>query len=97
MCCVENVRGELSRRENTFETLLVLFETSDPAILIQLVRLLRSTAWDLVHNPDFGPHWLEKELNNTRLSTNIAFILMSSTNGKFLFNDQSNNQISGMR
>ncbi|KAL1131357.1 hypothetical protein AAG570_010975 [Ranatra chinensis] len=85
MCCVESVRGELSQRKETVETLLALLETPDSCVLVQLVRLLHSTAWDLVHNPDYGPHWLENEFNNTRLSSHIAFILMSSTNEELLF------------
>ncbi|CAH1401950.1 unnamed protein product [Nezara viridula] len=84
MCCQENVRTELLKCENTITFLLKLFERPEPHILIQLVRLLHSIAWDLVKESGFSAVWLESELSNSRLSKHIFFILNSSTNEELL-------------
>lgn len=84
MCCQENVRIELLKCDDTITFLLKLFERPEPHILIQLVRLLHSIAWDLVKESGFSAVWLESELSNSRLSKHIFFILNSSTNGIYL-------------
>ncbi|KAK9498741.1 hypothetical protein O3M35_003308 [Rhynocoris fuscipes] len=85
MCCVsEKVRQELSMRDETIANLLRLFEIPDAPILVQLIRLLHATAWDLLKEKDNVPSWLEKELNNFNLCNHVTFILKSSTNDELL-------------
>ncbi|XP_073993349.1 uncharacterized protein isoform X2 [Rhodnius prolixus] len=86
MCCVSsNVRIELSQREETITNILLLFDSPDAPVLIQLIRLVHATAWDLLKEKDNVPSWLENELISFRLCNYITFILKSSTNDELLY------------
>jgi len=85
MCCEASVRSALCSRQGTTDLLLSLLDSPDSLTLIQLLRLFHSAAWDLVRNPDYGPHWLDCEVTSMRVCSHITFILSSSTNDELLF------------
>uniref|UniRef100_T1HRN2 Protein rhodnius neglectus n=1 Tax=Rhodnius prolixus TaxID=13249 RepID=T1HRN2_RHOPR len=77
--------SELSQREETITNILLLFDSPDAPVLIQLIRLVHATAWDLLKEKDNVPSWLENELISFRLCNYITFILKSSTNDELLY------------
>lgn len=83
MCCIKRVRLELLQCSDSVSLLLGLFDRPEPQILIQLVRLLHTIAWDLLNESGLTAAWLESELSNATLTNHLFFILNSSTNGEY--------------
>lgn len=80
MTCESSVLDLLGEKEELLDIILHLLSSEDTAILMQILRLLRSALWNIQIN--LKSKWRINLRKSTFLREVVPFILKSSTNGK---------------
>lgn len=81
MTCESSVLDLLGEKEELLDIILHLLSSEDTAILVQILRLLRSALWNIQMN--LKSKWRINLRKSTFLREVVPFILKSSTNGKY--------------
>lgn len=81
MTCESSVLDLLGEKEELLDIILHLLSSEDTAILMQILRLLRSALWNIQIN--LKSKWRINLRKSTFLREVVPFILKSSTNGKY--------------
>lgn len=81
MTCESSVLDLLGEKEELLDIILHLLSSEDTAILMQILRLLRSALWNIQMN--LKSKWRINLRKSTFLREVVPFILKSSTNGKY--------------
>ncbi|XP_061931626.1 protein saal1 isoform X2 [Apis cerana] len=79
MTCESSVLDLLGEKEELLDIILHLLSSEDTAILMQILRLLRSALWNIQMN--LKSKWRINLRKSTFLREVVPFILKSSTNG----------------
>lgn len=81
MTCESSVLDLLGEKEELLDIILHLLSSEDTAILVQILRLLRSALWNIQMN--LKSKWRINLKKSTFLREVVPFILKSSTNGEY--------------